>query len=740
MQLDTFVREAQLVKKQQIFLNSLVFKELRYRRADVRDRHQATFNWAYDENTTNFSRWLESEDGIFWVRGKPESGKSTLMKFLASNNNTMSKLENWAETEPVITASHFFYHGGQPMQKSLIGLWQTLLYEVLKECPQLIEVVSPSRWTTLDLGAYNEPWDAVELREAFEKLSQESLSLKFCFFIDGLDEYTDGVKKYRGDHGELIRPLKTLVSSRSIKICVSSRPWNVFKAAFGNTEWKLQLEDFTKEDIRRYVMEELTREPHPHFERLLKADNRCAQIAGIIVTRAEGVFLWVFLVVMSVKRGFHGEDNYQDLMRRLNLIPNDLEEYFTNMLESIDKAYWEKATRVFKVLVDAEQSLPLLSFDYLEKEMNEPGYATRIKTQTFSAEAATADYERLKTRLNACCQDLLYVTCYPEELEPHRFQIDFLHRTVRDFFLQTSLIGDVIKVREPLREFHPYLSLCKIMLALSKAIANDTPNLYNNTFLFGDGLMYYAQCIEQDCVKTGKVILDDGNQKTFDEVFQLLEELDRSNSERFEHLKFHWTNLKDPPKGFFQEYGKKTFLATAIQARLSMFVKAQLGKSELPLRQKRGRPLLDYALRPTMVTPLKLPGQEGGPVVSIVRYLLDLHADPDVGIYIYNNRTAWELFLVTCDEHVRGARAIEHEGTAENIRATIELMINRGADVDCTIRREDGTIVGFLDLVEKLGFSQYQIERIRGISEEKRKSRTWLPWLTSGLSNMFRTI
>lgn len=49
---------------------------------------------------------------------------------------------------------------------------------------------------------------------------------KFCFFIDGLDEYDD-------DHFDLIDLMFKTVKNEEIKICLSSRPWNCFGDAFG---------------------------------------------------------------------------------------------------------------------------------------------------------------------------------------------------------------------------------------------------------------------------------------------------------------------------------------------------------------------------------------------------------------------------------------------------------------------------------------------------------------------------
>jgi hypothetical protein len=84
------------------------------------------------------------------------------------------------------------------------------------------------------------PWDHQELGLAFESLSSEQcLGLRFCFFIDGLDEYTAGRQRYTSTFEELLEPLRILARSDSIKICVSSRPWNAFDEEFKNLSYKI---------------------------------------------------------------------------------------------------------------------------------------------------------------------------------------------------------------------------------------------------------------------------------------------------------------------------------------------------------------------------------------------------------------------------------------------------------------------------------------------------------------------
>jgi hypothetical protein len=235
-----------------------------------------------------FADWLENDGGIYWISGKAGSRKSTLMKYLCGQERTSKILQKWAGSERLVFASYFFWSAGYQMQKSQEGLLRSLLYQVLKECPALIGTALPSWWETNHSGT--PLWSVQDLSDAFDRIAaQVLLPAKFCFSIDGLDEY-------EGEYIDIVRMLESLASSSSVKLCVSSRPWNVFVESFGaNVDRKLLLQDFTRDDVKKYVKDVLGGDSR--FRRLEDKDNRCKDLIQEIVDIAQGVFLWVILVV-----------------------------------------------------------------------------------------------------------------------------------------------------------------------------------------------------------------------------------------------------------------------------------------------------------------------------------------------------------------------------------------------------------------------------------------------------------
>lgn len=70
-------------------LASLTFDQIQYRQETVAIAHQKTFGWALDPlSPTKLEPWLRTGSGIYWIKGKAGSGKSTLMKYLITHPST----------------------------------------------------------------------------------------------------------------------------------------------------------------------------------------------------------------------------------------------------------------------------------------------------------------------------------------------------------------------------------------------------------------------------------------------------------------------------------------------------------------------------------------------------------------------------------------------------------------------------------------------------------------------------
>lgn len=118
----------------------------------------------------------------------------------------------------------------------------------------MVPRVDPWRWRALYLGASQlDEWSDTELKLAFQTLLNNLQgTTKVALLVDGLDEFDGDEHQLQ----ELVDMFLTWGSSSSIKICVSSRPWNLFKDSFADCP-QLRLELLTRPDIELYVKDKL---------------------------------------------------------------------------------------------------------------------------------------------------------------------------------------------------------------------------------------------------------------------------------------------------------------------------------------------------------------------------------------------------------------------------------------------------------------------------------------------------
>jgi hypothetical protein len=291
---------------------------------------------------------------------------------------------------------------------------------------------------------------------AFSRLLEAALTnKKFCFFIDGLDEYD-------GDHFDLIKIMFKTIKSPHIKICLSSRPWNCFEDAFGkDLHRKLYLQDLTREDIEIYAQEKLTM---PRYMPLLGKDKILyQQLIVDIGDRTQGVFLWVYLVVRSLREGLADGDDVKMLQKRLHSLPTDLELYFKHILASVDLTK-EKVGSIFLAAVEANEPLPLMVHAFMDE--NNPNVAIGLPVNSITDGEVLDRQKLMRSRINSCTNGLLEITGSKEDSPYPLWEVDFLHRTVRDF-LRTKSIEAILKdMAAP--AFNVHRSLSRALLAAFK--------------------------------------------------------------------------------------------------------------------------------------------------------------------------------------------------------------------------------------------------------------------------------
>ncbi|KAF5005017.1 hypothetical protein FDECE_8542 [Fusarium decemcellulare] len=373
-------RDAQEAVADGMVLQLLHFPNFGQRFQEVRDRHESTFSWMFDdpqhvrtlepELHITLPDWLREGSGIFHIAGKPGSGKSTLMKYLCGHPSLNKLLIKWAGGKTLIFAKFFFWRMGTSQEeKSLKGLVRGLLYEILCAAPSLVKALFPQTRAKLIQGVVGcnaTDLIAAEMQDAFARLIELSAAkgntsslkgIRICFFIDGLDEFDDG--GLSETHGQLVDKISrwTVNSDGNIKICVSSRIQEPFMARLLDNQ-RITLDRLTKRDIRRFVRGGL--EDNENFRRLGREQRR--SLIHSVLEVAEGVFLAAALAVKSLLNGLDKFIPVPRLQQQVAKTPRKLETFLQQVIESISDEYSESVylllatvLRTYGVLLSPEE-------------------------------------------------------------------------------------------------------------------------------------------------------------------------------------------------------------------------------------------------------------------------------------------------------------------------------------------------------------------------------------------------
>lgn len=143
------------------FMSALSFHQMSFRFMAIDPAYVETSRWVLE--TAEFQKWrdrtLDSDSNIFWLKGKPGTGKSTIMK-------TMVKHLEGGDPKSIVL-SFFFNARGQPLEQSFEGLYRTMLHQLFSKVPQLLEITEtvqmyascahePTWWTELLRGMFSD--------------------------------------------------------------------------------------------------------------------------------------------------------------------------------------------------------------------------------------------------------------------------------------------------------------------------------------------------------------------------------------------------------------------------------------------------------------------------------------------------------------------------------------------------------------------------------------------------------
>lgn len=462
-------------------LRSLKYPGFNERRNEVREAHPATFRWVFagDDGKSagpdskistikwdSFSNWLKSTDTVYWISGKPGSGKSTIVKYILTDpqiKTTKQCLDTWLPGCLII--SHFFWRPGNLMQRSTKGLLCSLLFQLLEKSETALARVLASVIGSSMKDDVTD-WSPKELQSTLLS-TMEAYDRPVCMFLDGLDEV------YPDQCTTLLDMIEEISRAGKTKICLASRPEPPLQRRLYNIP-QLRLQDLTAADLAQYVYDHIQASNFPSL-------RDYEYFAQSLVRQAEGVFLWLVLVTRSVRAGFDNGDTIDIIKERFEgLQGGDLESLYKDMWNRVSKdnpdTYRRTAALYFRIMLLYNRNRDLQVYGSNLGVFTMMLASTKLAEKTLNAAPQTPSLVPEETLLQGCkevermaeifCFGLLEVSGLGHDtiedmvgwyrgsydrLLPYaqaRRVLVFIHRSAVDFLLDTAQGREILSFED----------------------------------------------------------------------------------------------------------------------------------------------------------------------------------------------------------------------------------------------------------------------------------------------------
>ncbi|KPA38507.1 nacht and ankyrin containing protein, partial [Fusarium langsethiae] len=413
--------------QQQLCLQSLSFPEMESRSKDVDTATPGTCKWLLGHG--KYKSWEQNNRGLLWIKGKPGSGKSTLLR------HALNRIQADKGRDNAVVLSFFFHGRGVKLQRTPLGLFRSLLHQLLSRVPDaLLKLIATFEERCKNMGEAGEKWQwhLNELRDFFRSSLPKVLETRpIWLFVDALDEC--GEK----NAVDLVEEFKTLLEGLSgtgsdARICFTCRHYPI-----GNLNYGLDicLEDENGQDISTYVQVRL--EP-----------SIPATIQKMITDRASGVFMWARLVLDRVLALERKKLGWKKIKDEIDKIPPDLDDLYRELIQRMDDK--ETSLKLIRWICFATRPLSpgelrwAMILDAKIVDDNHPHQRQSLQRyQDADDYTGDDDYKRRIQTLSCGLADV--VTSSDTQV------VQFIHQSVKDYFIDKgiSTLGQSSKPEAP---------------------------------------------------------------------------------------------------------------------------------------------------------------------------------------------------------------------------------------------------------------------------------------------------
>ena len=382
-------------------------------------------------------RWQQQHQSRLWILGKPGSGKSTLL------NYAIREMERQDMPESLIIS--FFVHGrGNELQKNPLGLYRSIIHQLLQKVPKAFYKLIKSFAQHLEqaeTGKNTWIWSMPLLQGYL----QDALPLitkryRVSIFIDALDEagkdaarkIVDFFKPYTDTLREEGKPLHILFSCR------------YHPHLYQGDGLDIRLDQENRGDIMTLC-------------RTSMSPSLYEDIGEILTTRSEGVFIWAHLVIPEVVNLDSDGESAITILHAVEKMPEKLEDLYHNIVQrdlgpGTDPQLRMEALGLFQWICYSGWPLSLedlqwaLAMGTCDESLNSlsliersPGFITldRLGRRINSLSCGLVELISIDTgRDSTSVSDSTTVS---DAMSVCKERAQFIHQTVEDYFINKGL-------------------------------------------------------------------------------------------------------------------------------------------------------------------------------------------------------------------------------------------------------------------------------------------------------------
>ena len=574
------------------------------------------------------------------------------MKQLTESKQTFGLMPR--KPKLVIAVSYFFYELGQPQEKQFRSLLMAIVSALLqafhktdrRALSSIMNILKPQMGQ--NQGDQKRPtWKDEKLKEALRQtiVTCQSATL-LLLFVDGMDEC-------EGDDRDQLDFLRTWIESStksklSIKACIASRDETKIRLRLSMYP-SLPIHNFTEANISAYVTRRLgaaweMMASQPDYTRAIFDQG----LIDALVEKAEGVFLWVNLVVTQLTISIEEEKTVKELRMQLDDMPDGLRDLYSRIVAKIPQNVLHDTINLLRMYdhsIDEEALRELIIKPYLFTlwefcaAAEDPSTAISCKAHFENGfdEENTHSREHLcaimKRRIQRSCRGLIHVEDTNDLPEA---EVTLLHRTVKEFIIRDDSFRLLLAKADQRLIIAPEVSLMAMSLRLLKVDLAYEPKWINWVSPENSESTSDEEREEKDTARLPEIsdivhcflhAAAAAARKTGSPHKLYIDELDRVLSSR---RRDDWAGL------YYRYYELRTredwntnLLCLAVAHGMDLYIKEEFKRNREKILSRNQRPLMCYIFDFGIIDSPSTRTFDSSPAPKVLETLLGNGADPN---------------------------------------------------------------------------------------------------------------